>query len=399
MTVLIAHHLQELWDETSEADFGTNCENQAGNIINYIKHVRTDVEKIIVTMHEPQDYVGFNEVDNYGELPPKAEISHAELVLYCEENNIDVEFKDYGYTWTREPEVHDVLCRELSENGFRSKLDEDEINVILSHRTLDGDEIIDTLPESIISKLDDEDLNVLGNYTFEYEQYPIEEFKDTWVHGTRSHYTEENVIAIHEWQKDLLGEEVLLCGAFEGECILDIETVLDHLGVNYSKVSELTLGTGEEYEFIGVNERSVENRVNEVADELGDMLEQLFDMSSHDVVEEYFKSDEFAVDVEPTNVAELVKELVELSGNCGELDLEDLIIDNVYIAEADIHEMLTSIVNGDVPDHLDFTGTSQTCDNGFDDKLLAAVKIESQKKVEPINDTNTKKSIASSIRM
>jgi hypothetical protein len=61
-----------------------------------------------------------------------------------------------------------------------------------------------------------------------------------WVDG--GHHSE--VVLLTDWLHDLAAKkvDVDLCGAFEGECIEDMEIALSALGVNYKKLNNLIVG-------------------------------------------------------------------------------------------------------------------------------------------------------------
>ena len=159
---------------------------------------------------------------------------HYPLAAYCDENNIKLEVHEYGYGWRRE--------------------------------------------------LDDE---------IALEEFPLEKLNDTWTYGTRTDYTEEDVIVIEDWQKELKGHNIYLTGAFEGECIADIEAAFDSIELDYERVEGLIVGSGIKYEFIGKEpeeileeiEIKLESLQNEIDEELEnekltneiDSFEELFD--------------------------------------------------------------------------------------------------------------------------
>lgn len=77
------------------------------------------------------------------------------------------------------------------------------------------------------------------------DAYPIEELNDTWCFGGRNYHTEEDVLDIHDWMKDLKGSEVHLVGAFEGECLNDIAQIFDSLNINYQEIPSLCVGPSQ----------------------------------------------------------------------------------------------------------------------------------------------------------
>lgn len=47
------------------------------------------------------------------------------------------------------------------------------------------------------------------------------------------------VVLLDEWMKDIISDEVYLCGAFDGECIEDMEIALEFLGIEVNRIEEL----------------------------------------------------------------------------------------------------------------------------------------------------------------
>ena len=48
-------------------------------------------------------------------------------------------------------------------------------------------------------------------------------------------------VMIEDWMRELKGHNVTICGAFNGECIDDLETALRFLGVGFRKEKSLTV--------------------------------------------------------------------------------------------------------------------------------------------------------------
>ena len=68
-----------------------------------------------------------------------------------------------------------------------------------------------------------------------------------WCPGNRHYHDEDDFLMIEDWQRDLVGKNVILGGAFEDECINDIEQVLNTIGVNFERVDSLIIGSGVDY--------------------------------------------------------------------------------------------------------------------------------------------------------
>lgn len=148
------------------------------------------------------------------------EDEHSELLAFCHSKNIDVQFQEYAYAMYRDPDMHS----------------EDEEN--------------------------------------EYTPYPMEKFGKTWTYGTREHHDNEtDVLDIEEFHYDLKNaNKVYLAGAFEGECVLDQETILDEIGAEYEKIDSLVVGTYVEYEYQyrPVVIKEIEEKIEEICEELTD---------------------------------------------------------------------------------------------------------------------------------
>ncbi len=60
-----------------------------------------------------------------------------------------------------------------------------------------------------------------------------------WTDNTRGH---SDFVLIPEWVQELKNDKVFLAGAFDGECIADMQDALDAAGVRYTRVEELIVG-------------------------------------------------------------------------------------------------------------------------------------------------------------
>lgn len=47
------------------------------------------------------------------------------------------------------------------------------------------------------------------------------------------------IVLIDEWMERLKGHDVSICGAFDGECIEDLEIALSHLGIEFKRIEAL----------------------------------------------------------------------------------------------------------------------------------------------------------------
>lgn len=71
------------------------------------------------------------------------------------------------------------------------------------------------------------------------------------VKPTRDNSDEDNILPVDNWQKELKEHNsVSLAGAFEGECVQDMEDILLHVRGDYNKIDELVVGTYVDYQFV-----------------------------------------------------------------------------------------------------------------------------------------------------
>ena len=169
---------------------------------------------------------------------------HSSLANYCGQNGIKLEVHEYNYAWSRESDHNNDI-------------------------------------------------------------YTEENFNKTWCHGTREHHQEDmDVIEIDQWQHDLkTANKVIVAGAFEDECILDLTSALDAIEVDYEREDSLIVGAYVEYEFRGLSsedicermdihltelEEKVTDKVTEIEEEFDEVicdLDDLFNFAPHFVTE------------------------------------------------------------------------------------------------------------------
>lgn len=158
------------------------------------------------------------------------EFCHNELLEVCNEKGIDLEVYDYFYGWLKE---HD-------NNG--------------------------------------------ENYTEENENI-------TWCQGTRPHHTDNDVVEIADWMHELQDNNIIISGAFDGECVADLEAALDALDINYKREEGLIVGSNYEYEFRGLRKSELISNLN---DKICSVLEELEDEITEKISE---LEEEFNVEI------------------------------------------------------------------------------------------------------
>lgn len=78
----------------------------------------------------------------------------------------------------------------------------------------------------------------LFTYSYGWDKYDIEANTDRiWVEGG-SH---SDFVLIDDWMLDLYGHDVSISGAFDGECIEDLEIALSALQIDYKRIEELII--------------------------------------------------------------------------------------------------------------------------------------------------------------
>ncbi len=144
-------------------------------------------------------------------------------------------------------------------------------------------------------------INVLDSLNIQYEciEYAYgwskesnEEFFSTknenitWCQGTRDYHTEEDVLLIEEWMHDLKNDNVFLAGSFENECVLDLETALSAININFTKLDDLVVGTFVEYEF-----KTKLNEINDLYSTCYEINEKYTDLEAEYDLENISKQD------------------------------------------------------------------------------------------------------------
>jgi len=99
-------------------------------------------------------------------------------------------------------------------------------------------------------------VNMFEGIELEPEHWPIAEkvwFIEEYGYGWEAEMFDEGtegeeyceggnhskVVLLTDWMRDLVGEDVHIAGAFDGECLEDLEVALNFLGVEFNRVEEL----------------------------------------------------------------------------------------------------------------------------------------------------------------
>lgn len=141
------------------------------------------------------------------------------------------------------------------------------------------------------------------------ERYSEENKNITWCYSEREYHEHENnmqdVLDVEDWIVDLKNDDVLLVGAFEEECLLDMETIFENQNINYNKIDDLCVGNGINYEMIGPA-----IKLDSIEDEVLDVLDEYDYEDFNELIEEKPKVAKSFVD-KINNVVEEVKDNLE----------------------------------------------------------------------------------------
>jgi len=85
-----------------------------------------------------------------------------------------------------------------------------------------------------LDMLDVEDLDDLQRLSKYPEVYQAEDCS-LWTSGGNH----SEIVWVAEWMLELVDKEVYISGAFDGECVEDLEIALEALGVKYRRLNEL----------------------------------------------------------------------------------------------------------------------------------------------------------------
>lgn len=180
------------------------------------------------------------------------------------------------------------------------------------------------------------------------EEYKKEDYGTEWIYGNRADHDETDVLPIEEFQRELKNYEVYLGGAFENECLNDVETIMKHLNIDYTKIQELCVGTYAEYSFFNTPNEQVINFL--IANDVyRKQIEEEYEKDPIYVLQKEKKLKELIDNTDITIIPYL-----EISYNNGELDISQetyeyviqLIESNIELADKDIPEdYIENIIN------------------------------------------------------
>lgn len=177
MKTLIIHHLEDCWEQGYK-NRGTSFSELCEKFGKYL--TQNEFDKVILTRWENHE-------------------AHAEDYIYESDELEDFDGEQYPVQRSLTEFIHNVHTYCYGWDFDMIKNEDDEI------------------PEK----------NENGEYTTEHGE--------TYCEGG-SH---SQIVLVDDWMKQLPKENVFISGAFDGECVEDLEIALTHLNIDYTRVSSL----------------------------------------------------------------------------------------------------------------------------------------------------------------
>ena len=212
-------------------------------------------------------------------------------------------------------------------------------------------------------------------------EYKKKDYGKEWIYGNRQEHTEKDVLPIEEFQKELKNHEVYLGGAFENECLNDVESIMKHLEINYIKINELCVGTYAQYSFFTTPNEKVINFLTE-NQIYKNSIEKEYEKDPIYILQKEKKLKELLADTDNTLLSYL-----ELSYNIGEFDISEntyqyiyeLIESNIEIADRNIPEEYIENIINNIEEDFNLYGYEEVEDLIIDNPELYKEIIESLK--------------------
>lgn len=216
-------------------------------------------------------------------------------------------------------------------------------------------------------------------------QYKKKDFGKSWIYGNRSGHDENDILIIEDFQRELKNHTIFLGGAFENECLNDVETVMNHLNINYTKIPELCVGTYADYSFFNTPNEKVMNFLNSNGIFEEDIQEE-FQKDPITVLEKEKKLNEFLKDTDRTLFFSLElsyqNEQLNISDSTYEY-IKDLIENNIELADSNIPEEYILKIIDDIYEEYTLSDYEDIEDLIFDDPELYKNIISHMKELIP----------------
>ncbi len=246
MALLVAHHLEETWDERSIPENQIDAKTLSTLIIEQLESGLQHVTQVIVTM-TAQKLNRSVPITEQGTQPPQPEECHKLLIEFCEKQGIQLMFRsfdaglDLTIDMTTYKKLH--LSNYLAHKGHFDRIPKRLYAKLMSEcDSMKG-------PLSTFTEMDREGLcsevtQFLTSYT--PPNKPLSEEDEGIVWAEVPFLGATNYTAIYPWMHNITKDfEVYICGAFDGECIWDLERGLTELGRPYTRIEELILADPE----------------------------------------------------------------------------------------------------------------------------------------------------------
>ena len=134
--------------------------------------------------------------------------------------------------WTWGLKKAGTSFEEVSHNVLLHLLDNEYDRVILTR--FEDNRLEDAHYEAGLGEF----IDIVEDYAYGWEEGSIDgQLGTDWTEGG-SH---SEIVLLTEWMHELktLGSAVDLCGAFDGECIEDMEIALSSLGIDFNRLNHL----------------------------------------------------------------------------------------------------------------------------------------------------------------
>ena len=80
-------------------------------------------------------------------------------------------------------------------------------------------------------------INHCHEYAYGWSAEELEKYPEKFIKGG----CHSEAVLITDWMKEIKNDEVYISGAFEGECLEDLEVALNYLDINFKKIKELCI--------------------------------------------------------------------------------------------------------------------------------------------------------------
>lgn len=145
-------------------------------------------------------------------------------------------YKDHGTSFEA---LKEKFACHLEENRYSkvilTRFEDFDISYSEYYQLVDYVDQVETYDYGwCLDMLDVEDLDDLQRLSKYPEVYQAEDCS-RWTSGGNH----SEIVWVADWMFDLIGKDVEISGAFDGECVEDLQIALDALGVGYKRLNDL----------------------------------------------------------------------------------------------------------------------------------------------------------------